>query len=72
MASAMTEAELARRIRLGEDSALELKSVDVDRGRVNAPDKRDLADELSAFANSRGGTLLLGVEDGTRRVLGKV
>ena len=66
----MTEAELARRIRLGEDSALELKSVDVDRGRVNAPDKRDLADELSAFANSRGGTLLLGVEDGTRRILG--
>lgn len=66
----MTETELARRIRLGEDSALELKSVDVDRGRVNAPDKRDLADELSAFANSRGGTLLLGVEDGTRRILG--
>ncbi|MDD9960872.1 MAG: putative DNA binding domain-containing protein [Gammaproteobacteria bacterium] len=66
----MTEAELARRIRLGEDSGLELKSVDVERGRVNAPDKRDLADELSAFANSRGGTLLLGVEDGTRRILG--
>ena len=66
----MTEAELARRIRLGEDSALELKSVDVERGRVNAPDKRDLADELSAFANSRGGTMLLGVEDGTRRILG--
>lgn len=66
----MTEAELARRIRLGEDSALELKSVNVELGRVNAPDKRDLADELCAFANSRGGTLLLGVEDGTRRILG--
>jgi len=66
----MTEAELTRRIRLGEDSALEFKSVAVDRGRVTAPDKRDLADELSAFANSRGGTMLLGVEDGTRRILG--
>ncbi len=66
----MREAELARRIRLGEDSALEFKSVAVDRGRVTAPDKRDLADELSAFANSRGGTMLLGVEDGTRRILG--
>ena len=65
----MTEAELARQIRLGEDSALELKSVNVDRGRVKAPDKRDLADELSAFANSRGGTVLLGVEDDTRRII---
>ena len=66
----MTEAELARRIRLGEDSALEVKSVAVDRGRVTAPDKRDLADELAAFANSRGGTMLLGVEDGSRRIPG--
>ena len=49
---------------------MELKSVNVDRGRVKAPDKRDLADELSAFANSRGGTVLLGVEDDTRRILG--
>ena len=30
----MTEAELMRRIRLGEDSALEFQSVAVDRGRV--------------------------------------
>lgn len=66
----MTDAELLGRIQLGEDSALEFKAVNVDRGRVSSPDKRDLADELVAFANSRGGTLLLGVEDGTRRIEG--
>ena len=66
----MTDGELIRRIELGEDSTLEFKSVDVSSGRVRAPKKSAFADELAALANGRGGTALLGVEDGTRRILG--
>jgi ATP-dependent DNA helicase RecG len=62
--------DLARRIRLGEDSELELKRVLLAGARVAAPGRNDFADELAAFANGRGGTLLLGVEDKTREILG--
>ena len=62
--------ELARRIRLGEDSSLEFKSVVVAGNRIREPDKRAFADELAAFANTRGGTAILGVDDETRRVVG--
>ena len=62
--------DLARRIRLGEDSALELKSVVLAGGRVKGPSRSDLADELAAFANTRGGTVVLGVDDKTREVQG--
>ena len=58
--------DLVRRIRLGEDSALELKSVVMAGGRVRGPNRNDLADELAAFANTRGGTVVLGVDDKTR------
>ena len=57
----MIGADLAGRIRLGEDSALELKSLVVKGGRVGSPDRRDFADELAAMANGRGGTVVLGV-----------
>ena len=62
--------DLARRIRLGEDSALEFKSVVVAGNRVKEPSKDAFADELAAFANTRGGTVVLGVDDKTRQVLG--
>ena len=61
---------LAQRIRLGEDSALELKCVVVAGSRVKEPSKDAFADELAAFANTRGGTVVLGVDDKTRQVLG--
>ena len=64
----MSHAPFLRRIRLGEDSILELKSVRVSGSRVRAPDRNDLADELAALANSRGGTVVLGVDDKTRRM----
>ena len=35
-----------------------------------APDRKDVADELAAFANGRGGDLVLGVDDKTRDVKG--
>ena len=66
----MTDEALLRRIRLGEDSALEFKSVLVSGGSVKGPKRSDFADELAALANSRGGTVVLGVDDKTRRIQG--
>ena len=66
----MTDQDLLRRIRLGEDSTLELKGILVSGGSVKGPRRDDFADEVAAFANSRGGTLLLGVDDETRQVRG--
>lgn len=65
-----TRAELIEKIRLGEDSFLELKQVKFAGGKVRGPAQEDLADELAAFANSAGGVVLLGVEDKSREVLG--
>lgn len=65
-----TRSELLEKIRLGEDNFLELKEVRFAGGKIRGPEQNDLADELAAFANSRGGVLLLGVHDKTREVLG--
>jgi len=62
--------DLLEHIRLGEDSRLELKEVRFSGDRVSAPSRNDLADELAAFANGRGGVLVLGVDDRTREILG--
>ena len=65
----MSDADLAGRIRLGEDSTLELKRTEVAGQRVRSPDRREFADDLAAMANGRGGTVVLGVDDNTREVL---
>ena len=63
--------ELIAKLSLGEDSLLECKEVRFSGASVRGPSQNDLADELAAFANSRtGGTLLLGIDDKTRDVLG--
>lgn len=66
----MAELNLFDRIQLGEDSTLELKCVDVTGRRVKSPDRRDFADELAAMANGRGGTVVLGVDDVSKEVIG--
>jgi len=65
-----TRSELLEKIRLGEDSFLELKEVRFAGSKVRGPTQDDLADELAAFANSMGGVLMLGVEDKSRAVIG--
>ena len=62
--------DLHERIILGEDTRLELKEVRFANGKLRAPIQNDLADELAAFANGWGGTLVLGVTDKTREVVG--
>ena len=62
--------ELLDAIRLGETSFLELKEVRFAGRKVVGPSRDDLADEIAAFANSRGGVLVLGVEDKSRDIVG--
>jgi predicted HTH transcriptional regulator len=62
--------ELLDKIRLGEDSLIELKEVRFAGERVSGPHRNSLADEMAALANSHGGVCVLGVEDGTREIIG--
>jgi predicted HTH transcriptional regulator len=62
--------ELLDKIRLGEDSFLELKEVRFAGSKVADPSRDGLGDELAAFGNGPGGVCVLGVEDKTREVLG--
>ena len=65
-----TRSELLDKIRLGEDSLLECKEVRFAGGKIRGPVQNDLADEIAAFANTRGGVLVLGVHDKTREIVG--
>jgi predicted HTH transcriptional regulator len=59
--------ELLEKIRLGEDSLLELKEVRfAGGGKVISPARESIAQELAAFANSHGGVCVFGIEDTTR------
>lgn len=62
--------DLLRHIRLGEDSQYEYKNVAVAGNKVKGPAQKDLAEEMAAFANAKGGALVLGVDDKTREVTG--
>ncbi|MFH1006463.1 MAG: ATP-binding protein [Candidatus Latescibacterota bacterium] len=62
--------ELLQKIRLGEDTSLELKSVRLKGDRVSEPKRDELADELAAIANTHNGVLVLGVDDKTRDIDG--
>ena len=62
--------ELLDSIRLGESTFLEVEEVRFAGNGVSGPDPDTLADEAAAFANSRGGVLVFGVEDRTREVVG--
>lgn len=58
--------DIRRQLRLGDDSRWEFKRTGFTGQRPTNPRRDDLADEIGAFANSRGGILLLGVaDDGT-------
>ncbi len=61
---------LLERIALGEDSSLELKRVQFKDEKLVGPGRDNLADEIAAFANGRGGTIVLGIDDKSREVLG--
>ena len=55
--------DIARQLRLGEDSGWEFKQIEFSGNRPQSPRRDDIADEIAAFANSDGGVLLCGVTD---------
>lgn len=57
----MDSREIEKQLRLGEDSATEFKSVAHDEFKLPKRLQDDLAKEISAFANSGGGQIFIGV-----------
>lgn len=62
--------ELLEKIRLGEDSHFELKEVRLSGHRVVSPASESIAQELTSFANTKGGVCVIGVEDSSREPQG--
>jgi predicted HTH transcriptional regulator len=62
--------ELLQKIRLGEDTPLELKAVHFRGNKIAGPSRDDLSDEIAAIANTFDGVLLLGVDDKTKEIVG--
>lgn len=58
----LSERELKALIKGGETNTVELK--------VAAPRAVDLAERLCGMANAKGGRVIIGVEDSTRKVVG--
>ena len=54
---------IVAQLALGEDSRIEFKEVVFADNKVRAPDRKVIADELAAFGNTIGGTLLFSVSD---------
>ena len=54
---------LLRQIELGEDSRVEFKEVMFTGNRIDAPRRETVANELAAFGNTIGGTLIFSVSD---------
>ena len=62
--------ELLRKIRLGENSSFELKTVRFRGEQIIGPSQDKLANELASMANTKDCVLVLGVDDETREIIG--
>ena len=58
-----SDEDILRQLDLGEDSHWEFKRIESAGTCPSRPRRDDLADEIAAFANARGGVLLCGVAD---------
>jgi len=63
-------ADIIKQISLGEDSVLELKTVDFGGDKITGPHRNSMADELAAMANTHTGVVLLGVDDKSKAIYG--
>ena len=65
-------ARLLQQLELGEDSRVEFKEAVFAENRVREPHRDAIADELAAFGNTIGGTLIFSVsDDGTVRSMNR-
>jgi predicted HTH transcriptional regulator len=65
-----TNKELLEKIKMGEDSTIEFKEVSVQGRQVRSLSRDSIADEMAAFANSRSGVMVFGVDDKEHVVVG--
>jgi predicted HTH transcriptional regulator len=63
-------AALVQQIALGEDSVLELKTIEFKGNQVTGPHRNSMANELAAMANTVSGVILLGVDDKSKSIVG--
>jgi len=63
-------ADSIKQIALGEDSVLELKTVEFSGDKITGPHRNSMADELAAMANTHTGVVLLGVDDKSKTIHG--
>lgn len=63
-------ADIIKQISLGEDTVLELKTVEFSGDKITGPHKNSMADELAAMANTHTGVVLLGVDDKSKVIMG--
>lgn len=59
----LSDKDVKRHLKLGEDSDWEFKSIEFRGNRPVGPERDVWADEIAAFANTRGGAILCGVAD---------
>ena len=63
-------ADIIKQISLGEDSVLELKTVDFGGDKITGPHRNSMADELAAMTNTHTRVVLLGVDDKSKAIYG--
>lgn len=63
-------ADLLKQIAIGEDSVLELKTIEFKGDQVAGPHRNSMADKLAAMANTATGVILLGVDDKSKSIIG--
>ncbi|MCY4274527.1 MAG: putative DNA binding domain-containing protein [Gammaproteobacteria bacterium] len=65
-----TASQVMEMVHTSENSGVEFKEVRIVGKRVEEPHRDSLSDELAAFANQSGGTVIFGVADHTRQITG--
>ena len=66
----LSAAQILEKIRTWENSGVDFKEVRIGKDRVIEPSRGDLSDDVAAFANHYGGTIIFGVADKTRQIIG--
>ena len=65
----LSPTEILKLIRHRENSHVEFKKVRIKDGSVKEPRRDSLSDEIAAFANHDGGTIIFGIDDKSNSIV---